>query len=167
MHLPLWSVFYLFLASVSLAHDFHVSKGLIDYNAESRSLQISLHLFIDDLEAALREHGADQLFLGTKQEHPKGEQYVARYLGQNVRLEVNGSTVEPQFLGKETSEDLQAIWCYLEVPGITDLQRLTVTNTLLLDQFDDQQNLVHVIGPGEKQKLLLFDRKTRSRTIQF
>ena len=57
-------IFFLFFAEVPLAevHEFHVSRARIEYAQDAQEWQISLHVFIDDLEKALAEKGTKELF---------------------------------------------------------------------------------------------------------
>ena len=148
-------------------HDFHVSKCLLEYNEGEQALQMSLHLFIDDLEEALRRQGADKLFICTNKEDEQAEQYIYRYLKQHFRFEVNGQERGYTFIGKEVSEDLAAVWCYLEITDVSGLKALQVSNNILMDVFDNQKNLVSITGPGGKQGLLLFQKGDTVKKAQF
>lgn len=148
-------------------HDFHVSKCMVEYDAEEQALQISLHLFIDDLEEALRQQGADNLFICTEEESEKAEYYIQQYLLQNFRFAVNGKTVDYQFLGKEISDDLAAVWCYLYIPEVNSLKELSVTNKILTEVYDDQKNIVSVFGPDDQRGLLLFQKGKNTESVSF
>ncbi len=148
-------------------HDFHVSKCLVEYNKTERALQVSMHIFIDDLEEALRRQGADQLFICTEREAAEAETHLQRYLEQNFRLQANGEPVAYEFLGKEISDDLAAVWCYLEVTNVDHLEQLTVTNRMLTEVYDDQKNIVSVFGPGDRKGLLLFQRGKDTESVRF
>ncbi|HQU58699.1 MAG TPA: hypothetical protein PLU64_05870 [Saprospiraceae bacterium] len=148
-------------------HAFHISKCLIDYNEAEQALQISMHLFLDDLEEALRRQGADKLFLCTPKETSDAEAHLVAYLKQHFRLRVNGKERAFTFIGKETSEDLAAVWCYLEVPGVQSLQELEVANDLLMEAYEDQKNVVSINGPGHKQGMLLLQKGNSSKKASF
>ena len=115
---------------VEATHDFHVSKCLIEYNPQANALQISMHIFIDDLELALESQGTERLFICTRMEHPKAETYMQRYLEQNFKLTVNQKPIKYDFLGKEISEDMAAVWCYLEITDITAVYFVQVPKPL-------------------------------------
>lgn len=151
----------------TVVHEFHISKCQIQYSEEAKALQISLHLFLDDLEEALRQQGADKMFLCTEKEHKKAEKYLFRYLQQNFQLIVNEKAMEFEFIGKEQSEDLQAVWCYLEVTEVTLFQSLEVTNSLLMEIFDDQKNIVQVRAPGNKQGYFLLQKGQENDKVNF
>jgi hypothetical protein len=139
-------------------HEFHLSKCLIEYNTRESAIQISLHLFIDDTEEALRRQGIDKLYICTEKEAESAEQHLEAYLTQHLRLEVDGKPLVPAFLGKEVTEDFMGMWCYLEITGVDEVQELIITNEILMDTFDDQKNLVNVIGPGNQKGMFLFEK---------
>lgn len=148
-------------------HEFHVSKCLIDYNEQNESLQISMHIFIDDLEAALRRKGIDSLRIGTVREATKTNFFIKNYLQQKFELIVNDTTQHYTFIGKEVSSDLSAVWCYIELENITNLETITIKYTVLTEVFDDQKNMLNFKGPGKKEGYLLFDKNNKEETINF
>lgn len=148
-------------------HDFHISKCLIDYNEPEQALQMSMHIFLDDLEEALRRQGADKLFLCTPKETADAEQHLTEYLRQHFRLKANGRERAFSFVGKEISEDLAAVWCYLEVAGVSGLKELEVTNDILMEVYSDQKNVVSINGPGRKQGMLLMQKGSAVRKALF
>ena len=163
---------YLFILLFSLLpapemHAFHISKCQIDYNTADKALQITWHIFIDDLEEALRRQGMDKLFLGTEREAANGDAAVEKYLLQRLKLIVNGKSASINFIGKENSEDLAALWCYLEVPGVSAVQNMNISNDILLEVYDDQKNLVSVTVPGKKQGYFIFEKGKTSAGLKY
>ena len=136
--------FALLLPTADAAHDYHVSKSRIHYDADARAYQITLHLFIDDLEAALRLRGIDGLYLGTERETAEADTYVATYLQDRFNLRADSTTLGYTYLGKEVSEDLMAFYIYLEVANVALDPSLDVTNALLTEVHDDQRNIVQI-----------------------
>ena len=68
---------FLFLSSFFyLAHTFHVSKTMVEYSEKEKSLQISVHLFIDDLEESLKNEGHTKVFVCTERESAQAEKYI-------------------------------------------------------------------------------------------
>lgn len=164
-----WTLTHATLLPLPSNHEFHVSKCQIEYSVETEALQITLHLYLDDLEEALRKQGADKMFLCTDKEHDKAEKYLFRYLKQQFKLIVNetGEVAEFDFIGKEQSEDLQAVWCYLEVTNVSAFKSLEVTNSLLMEVFDDQKNIVQIMAPGKKQGYFLFHKGQANDKVTF
>jgi len=146
------------------AHPFYISVCQADHNPDSSALELSFRIFTDDLEQALEAMGTDRLRLGTEREAEKADLYIGRYLARHVEIEINGQRVSAVFLGKEVDTD--AIWCYLEVEQIPVLNTMTMTNTLLLETFEDQVNLVHVNANGQKMSLV-FNGQYVKQTLDF
>lgn len=159
-------LFTLFLATAP-RHDFHVSKCLVEYNEAEEALQVSLYVFVDDLEEALRQQGHDNLKIGTSKEDPRAEDYLSEYLCSKFLVEVDEEVRNVSLLGKELSEDFMAVWCYLEITGVKAPKELTLTNAVLMEIFDDQTNLVTVKGPGGKRSGFLFQKGQEEGTVNF
>ena len=149
-------------------HEFHISKCEIAYNEADQAIQISLHLFIDDLEEALAAKGFKNLAIGMDEETAKAEQHIADYLAEQFEISINGEQHTYSFLGKELSEDLQAVWCYLEIENITSVEQLTVRNQILTQTFDDQKNIISIRSSAKGRKgYFLFDGTTFEDTVSF
>lgn len=142
--------------STFAGHDFHMSKCDIYYNREKASLEIVLHLFIDDTEEALKSVTDEQLRMCTKDEHSSTPAFLKAYLNQKLRLTIDGNASSYKFLGKEVSEDLMAIWCYLEVENVPQINSIEIRNDIMLELFDDQKNIVSFKGEGGFSKFLVF-----------
>jgi len=140
---------------------------MVEYNAQEQALQMSMHVFLDDLELALAERGADSLHICTKMERSDAEYYLGRYLEEQVQFSIDGQPVTFTFLGKEISDDLQAVWCYLEVKDLPPFREMTVTYEVLLDLFDDQKNIMHIVGPNRQEGTLLFRKGFRTESVTF
>ncbi len=148
-------------------HEFHLSKSIIEYNSEDQALQITMHLFIDDLEEALKLQGAEKLFLCTEKESDQSDAFILKYLEKSFSVQVDGKELKYNWIGKEASEDLQAIWCYLEIPEMNKPAQLTVTNNTLMDVFDDQRNLINILGPDDKEGYFIFEKGNATDSVDF
>ena len=149
------------------AHEFHLSKSLVEYVEGEKAIQITMHLFIDDLEEALRQQGKSKLYICTDKESPEAEPAIYQYLQSTFRIALDGQVVEYSFIGKEISEDLLAMWCYLEVEGVSSFSKLQVQNSILTELFEDQKNLVSVIGPKQKKDFFMLDNKKHVQVAEF
>ena len=163
----------LFLLSSSFsfnnaAHDIHISKCNIDFSNEEKTLQITLHIYLDDLEFAIKKGGVEErLNLCTEKEHPNGDKYVFDYFEKMFQLEVNEKAVSYNYLGKEISEDLLAGWFYLEVENVQNLSDLKINYGILTDLYNDQQSIIKVKGPNKKKGYFLLDSKKKEAKASF
>ena len=149
------------------AHEFHVSKSRIVYDTETQAFQITLHVFIDDLELALAERGAEKLFVGTELEKPAADDHIEAYLRQHFQIHTPDHALAYQWLGKETADDLMGLFIYLEIPDQAIPKQLTVTNRLLTEVYDDQKNIVQVDIPNRPQGYVLCTRADETKVMAF
>ena len=158
---------FIFIFLTLFIHDFHVSKCLVEYNENTKSLEISLHLFIDDFEDALKTIGAEKLFLCTDRESPIAEEWIEKYLKRKLKIELNGQPVLFKYLGKEPASDYMAVWCYMEVTDVENFSSIDITNELLLEIFSDQKNIISILGPGKKKEMMLFQKGSIKQSVTF
>lgn len=147
-------------------HEFHISKMLVAYAKEEGTLQVSTHIFIDDLELALREGGAPILRLATEYEHPEADSYLEAYLRRQLGFTADGKALSFTILGRETSDDLAALWVYIEVPVAKLPEQLRIRNAILTDIYADQKNIVKFSGPFTRSTTLLMQRGQTEATLQ-
>ncbi len=127
---------------LSLAHAFHLSKTEVNYDTKSNSIQIASKVFIDDLESELKYEGFSHLNIGTSKEKSNVDSILHVYFIKKLCFSSNGKTLSQEFVGKEMSDDLLAVWVYIEVPIKKALGEVKINNTILTKMFDDQQNMV-------------------------
>ncbi len=154
----------LFLIAICLtlssfvAHKFYVSVTQVDYNEEEKSLQIISRIFIDDIEEVLQERYDNSLLLNSNEETDKVDQYLGQYFKQKLKFTVNGKEVSFIFLGKEYEDDL--VISYLEIENINSLDTIEISNEILMDLFEEQQNIVHVKKEDQRKSLILEDGRS-------
>ena len=130
---------------LSWMHPFHVSVCSINHAPEEHTLQITQKIFADDLEEALNAVQASSQRSVDVLNPPDPaalDAIIRNYLLEHLKIMVNDQEVNPAYLGYEREE--LALWCYLEVSDVTDVQRITVRSSILTDAFEDQTNLVHI-----------------------
>jgi hypothetical protein len=149
-------------AYLSLLHPFFISLTEVRYNAGSKKMELAQKIFWDDLEVALsKEAGVTVDFLKPK-DKAKLETQVKAYLLKHTQVWVNGKLVPLTYVGYEVEED--AAWFYLESTATNLPKTVEVQNTLLLRDFDGQQNIVHVyLNSKSPKSLLLGEGKEKGR----
>ena len=141
---------------VSLMHSFHVSVSDMKYKEEHKSIQVSTRIFLDDLELALRNFSGQQsLDILEKSEWESVQNMLGEYLLTKVTLkDEKGRVYELHYLGAEVEDDV--MWCYLEVEKVKKIKSITVTNTILHEVWEDQENLVHFRAFGDVKSARLY-----------
>ena len=153
--------------SNEMPHKFHFSKCIVEYSQDEEALQIMLHIFIDDLERRFQDKGLGKLFLCTDKEVPNAEDQLFKYLQEKFKIEVNQENNSYIFVGKEASEDLQAVWCYLEIPNLKSIKQLSIRNDLLMEIFNDQKNIININLSSNKKAYFLFEKGNSFKSIEF
>ena len=132
-------------------HDFHTSITRMDYNAKEKSFEVSIRVFTDDLEKVLSKENGGQKF--TVVNNDKNDPFVEKYIRKHFAL-VNATKQKKPYtyLGKEQEAD--ATWVYIEIPCPESVAGFSLQNTIMLDFFDDQVNLVNFNYQGQKKSYL-------------
>lgn len=146
-------IFILPLLAFTTVHKYYVSVTKIEYVKEKESVQIITRIFIDDFEKLLRERYDENITLNTKDELSTIDMYTEKYLAEKLRIDINGQPVKLIFLGKEYEDDI--IFCYLEVENIKEIKEFHVTNQVLTDVFEEQQNIVRTNINGKNKSFIL------------
>jgi len=155
----------LFCSTVHNRHEFHLSNTQLKYKASNNVIQLSIKIFIDDLETALVERNVEGLFIGTEKESDDSSNHIDNYLKDVIIISAGTDTLMSEFIGKELSEDLAAIWCYLRFENVTDCTDLNVTNSILTEIFDDQKNIFSFSTEEGRKDYYTFDSKDKVKNF--
>jgi len=123
-------------------HPFHISVTEVSFNEDNKHLEISIRIFSDDLERALKQYGEMEFDIINSLNDTVVLTELESYLEANFIIKENEITIPLYFLGAKANGD--EVWCFIESETVNAPETLWVRNTLLLDLFDDQINLVHL-----------------------
>ena len=142
-----------------VAHDFHISRCEINYETASGDVQISVHIFIDDLEDAIKSTNKKQVNIGTSKEIADCDLMIESYIKNKLKISSGNKQLSYSILGKEVTADKLAVWCHFEVLGVKNIKSLHVTNTILTEIYNDQKNIVDFTVDNKKKGFTIFDTK--------
>lgn len=121
------------------AHKFYVSLATVEHNTADQSLEITMRLFADDLEAAVARETGKPLTHGQPGFDAAVFAVVQRAL--TVR-QADGRPLTLTWVGLENKVDVT--WVYVEAPRVPSTTGLTLRDTIFMDLFPEQVNMVHV-----------------------
>ena len=154
---------YLLLCIIPLlsfsTHKYYLSLTQIEYNSESKSIQIIINVFMDDIETALNEENAIDLQLTTKKELKDNDIYFKNYLEKKLQFKIDAISKSFNYLGKEYDGDL--VYFYLEIENIENVQTIEITNKILTDYFPTQENLIKSKVDKKHKSVLLTKENDR------
>lgn len=144
------------LSSFTALHKYYVSVTDIEYSQKTKALQITSRLFIDDFEKALHERYEQTIKIDHQN---KADFFIEKYYTKKLTVVVNGKPQQLLFIGKELEDDM--VISYFEIENVPKITTIEITNKLLFDQFEGQQNITHLtITDKIKSFLLVKDRET-------
>ncbi|APZ47652.1 hypothetical protein BW723_15740 [Polaribacter reichenbachii] len=134
-------------------HKYYLSLTQINYKPEAKAIQITINVFMDDIETALNKDNNIDLQLTTKKELKNNDIYFENYLKDKLFFKVDNISKNFNYIGKEYDGDL--VFFYLEIENIEKVTTIDVTNKILIEHFDEQQNLIKSKVNGKSKSKLL------------
>ena len=145
------------------AHPIHVSLCELKYSDKDVAFQVSVKIYIDDLEVAIKNEGYPPLNLSADKENDLTQEYLASYIDKYFTISMDGHKLVSKFVGKELSDDFLAVWCYIEFPAtISKGQKYTISNRILLDLYSDQRNIMDIRMNSTQKEYTIFDPSNSS-----
>ena len=139
-------LFSLFILPV--VHDFHFSRTKAHYNPETSTLQMSMNVFTDDLELALRNMGHEEFKIEIETDAVT-DSLIAIYALQNFKAHHAGEQIAMDWVGYECDYDVT--YLYVESAPFQFDSTLSIAQTILLDTYDDQENVLDFESPKTEE----------------
>lgn len=154
----LYSVVFFF----NILHPLHVSVTEIEHDANKNALEITMRIFLDDLESSIRNDlQKPALDITVPGPEYTTDQLLEDYLKKHFKINVNGKNIKNQYLGHEV--ELPVIYLYVLASNVKKVKDITIYNDMIMETYDDQANLVHVkVNSKTKSMKLAKDRKQDS-----
>jgi len=157
-------VFIIPLLAFTSMHKYYISVTQVNYIKEKESVQITSRIFIDDFENVLRSNFDKNITLAEKDEADIIDIYMNKYLQDKIKISINDKVVKFNFIGKEYEGDI--LRCYLEIETIKNIKSFSITNRVLFDLQNDQQNIVKT-NINSKNKSVILTQKTPNTLLKF
>jgi hypothetical protein len=154
-------IFFFFTAGSAMrAHPVHVSVCNIELT-KNESI-IAVKLFSDDFGTVLQNKYNQDFVLSKADEKPYRD-YIINYVGSNLKITFNrNKSLMFEYDYSEVNEG--AIWIYFKADRLNSTEKMKVVNTLMLDLYEDQTNLL-IINHEGKQDGFRFNNQVRELEI--
>ena len=137
--------------AVPALHAYHSTITELRYNALKKQLELAVKVFTDDFEKALSQGQPSPVSL--TEAGPRPLVLASAYLGRTIRVStLTGAPLQLQVLGMQAENDGYWFYCKVPLPGV--LPGVKLRQTLLMDVFGDQMNIVNLEAGGKKQSAL-------------
>lgn len=143
-----------FLMTSSTSADFYSSMTKVDYVEGSKTLKFTTKLNTEHISSAIK----------IRPETAGFEAEVKRYVNKNVDVHVNGSAKTLTFTGSQVNGE--SVWVYFEAKGVSEINQLKIRNSILLETYPKQFNVVNVAYKGQ-QKTMNFTRGRETNQVEF
>ncbi|UKM66304.2 peptidase E [Flavobacteriaceae bacterium GSB9] len=124
---------------------------------EKKSVQIISRIFINDFESAVRTRYNKVLTFGGEDETENLDDYIEGYLKDYLTIKINGKRADLAYIGKEY--DIDIIKCYLEIEDVKKIDTLEITNRILFDLIQEQQNIIKTKINSKQKSVILIPQK--------
>lgn len=145
-------------------HKFYVSLTQVEYVKEDQSLQIITRVFLDDLEDALKEFSGEAVRISSESDDTTHDRLIENYLRSKLKFEIEGKKPQWSFVGKTIDNDM--LVAYIEVTQLKKIKTIVITNEVLFEMFEEQQNIVRTQINNQKKSFILVSQD-RSKVLNF
>jgi len=138
------------LPPTTAAHRYHTSLTRMDYKAEDTNIEITIQLFIHDLENVLERFAKKWVDVGKT---PEIDKIIEKYLEENFVLKnKRDEKLKLEWVGKELNVDTAFV--YLEASSEESIEGFKLQNTIFFETFAKQTNLLTARFENKKVDLL-------------
>ncbi|HEY0169984.1 MAG TPA: DUF6702 family protein [Pyrinomonadaceae bacterium] len=142
------------------AHKFYTSLARVEYNPGEKSVEITLRVFADDLELALKRRAGRAVSLERTKD---AERLVLEYLRDTFEIKNrDGQSKTLKWVGMELRAGVA--WLYVEAEMPEGLAGARLRDQVLFELFPKQVNTVSVSYPGASGDLV-FTRGDGERAV--
>ena len=160
------SVFlYILLFSFNLlAHEYHVSHTTLFYNSNTKSIEITIKVAIEDLELSILENESKKIDLEDVSESKQINKLISNYFNRHFKIFFDNILYEYSWVGKEFSDDFHDIYLYFEIRDfIHHEQEISLNNSIFNTISLNQKNIVLIDFNKNKHNLIFTnDHKNQS-----
>jgi hypothetical protein len=147
-------------AHAAAAHKFYTSLARVEYNASEKSVEVTLRVFADDLELALKRRAGREVRLDRTKD---ADQLVLAYLRDTFEIKNrDGELKALKWVGMEMRAGVA--WLYVEAEMPEGLAGARLRDHVLFELFDEQVNTVSVRYKGASGDLV-FTRGVGERVV--
>lgn len=145
----LFSLFLFLFSQGKEKHPYHAGSVEINYNAKTKTFEVSAKFFLDDLENALNKKYGKTLHFGEEKYKTSLDEVLKMYFDENFKLKNNNQFLKINYLGFE--EDKESVNIYLESEVTEKPKKVETAVSLLYNLFEDEMNIIHIVVNGERK----------------
>jgi hypothetical protein len=152
-----WILFF------SWMHPVHVSLLNVDLDQKTGKIEIVFKFYSDDFERIIFNKYAIDLDITDKVDPGEKIDAINKYIDESFQLSINGMKIDKwEYTGNQINEG--AIWLYYTYLWPGEMQKISITDGVMMDLFEDQTNLV-IVNWFDQQNGYRLNNKNREITF--
>jgi hypothetical protein len=144
-------------------HPIHVSVTNMEIQAENNTVSLSFKVFTDDFQLLLNQLYNIDLDLNENGNYTLHKDKIDAYFHDNFKILVKGK--ELKFTSEGIKRNNEAVWFFYNIVPKDDLETFVIRNSLMLDLYPDQKNLL-IFKKGKLESGYRFTLKKKEFTIK-
>ena len=142
---------FILLPFTMQAHKYYTSVTQLDFNPTEKCFQVTMNVFVDDLEAVLTQENKQAV--KWKSDQAELNALLLKYLNKHFNVKLNKKpATEFRLIGTREQKDLLTI--FFEIPVDKAVKNIEITDTFLMDMFPIQSNVVNLNYKNQKHSFL-------------
>ncbi|TDH29033.1 hypothetical protein EXU57_02875 [Segetibacter sp. 3557_3] len=146
---PMLGMFHLFVVNLIAFHPFYISMTELNYDQKQKTLEVSVRVFTDDLEKAVRKDCGCKAVIMSPADKQQSGKHLSAYISKHLQLIVDGKPTAMRFVGYQQEEG--STWSFFEVAGLDGVKKIGMVNNLLYDENSQQVNMLRIQGYGKER----------------
>jgi hypothetical protein len=145
-----------------LAHGFHASFSVIEFNPRTNALELFHRIFTQDIEILLTARAGQAVSL---ENSARMEKLVEGYLLDVFSIKAaDGRPLKPNWVGMKIQVD--TLFVYQEIKAMAEVKGLVINSQILTETHPGQVNSVNITMNGRTQTLI-FMANDAAQSVSF
>ncbi len=133
------------LHTVVFSHQFFLTTTEVRLSDNQKNLEVTIQTFSHDVEALLKAANFNLANLGSEREDNAIDDFLIDYLSDNFIIQDHFW----KYIGKKIDGDFTLF--FLEIEQFKSSSNVSIFNTIFMDMYDKQQNIMNVYGQRNVQ----------------
>ena len=133
------------LNTLVFSHQFFLTTTEVRLSENQKNLEVTIQTFSHDVEALLKAADFNLANLGSDREDNAIDDFLINYLSDNFIIQDHFW----KYLGKKVDGDFTLF--FLEIEKFKTSSNVAVFNTIFMDMYDKQQNIMNFYGKKNVQ----------------
>ncbi len=152
------------ITAFTTTHKFYSSISQINYNETSQSLEILSRYTAEDIELVLQKRYDTAIAIDQDKNNTSWKTYLKQYCNEKFVIHIDDQQIPSQLIAVNFEDDL--LLCHFKAANISNFESIQISNTILMDFFEAQQNIVHV-KKGNQRKTLILEKENHKGLLKF